>query len=182
MSTSAARVTSRRAAMDRKPVHEQRRIRAEEARQFEEARKSLVKRVALKVGRFFKKVAAKVAATAARVATAPKRALVAFAHTPTGQRIAKMRTPVEFVADQARRVGRFFKKHWAEVLASTLFMGALVIAPATTLVAAVFIAASYAIARVDSPFARFVAHVFFRAGVETFAEGLAFAVVFRDRR
>lgn len=159
--TAARSVTpNRRRAMDRLPVHEQRRIRAEQAQKFEESRKSLVKRVALKVGRFFKKAVAQVKA-------APGRTL---------------RAPLWFVVDNVARAYLFAKKHWPEFLAGALFAGALYIAPATTFVAAVFIAASYAIARVDSPFARFVAHVFFRAGVETFAEGLAYAVVNRDRR
>lgn len=170
--TAAQPVTpNRRRAMDRLPVNEQRRIRAEQAQKFEEKRKPLVKRVALKVGRFFKRVAKKVASVPARVAARVKAA--------PGR---TFRAPLWFVVDNVARAYLFVRKHWPEFLAGTLFAGALYIAPATTLVAAVFIAASYAIARVDSPFARFVAHVFFRAGVETFAEGLAFAVVFRDRR
>lgn len=166
--TAARPVTpNRRRAMDRLPVQEQRRIRVEQAQKFEQERKSFVKRVVLKVGRFFKKAASVPARVVARVKATPGHAL---------------RAPIWFVVDNAARAYLFARKRWAELLAGALFAAALCIAPATTLVAAIFVAASYAIARVDSPFARFVAHVFFRAGVEAFAEGLAFAVVFRDRR
>lgn len=172
-SVAAARpiTPNRRRAVDRQPVNEQRRIRAEQARDFESSRKGAVKRAALKVGRFFKKMAKKVTTTTvrivARVKASPMRAL---------------RAPLWFVVDNVSRAYLFARARWAEGVACGLFASALYIAPATTLVATVFVAGSYAIARVDSPFARFVSHVFFRAGIETFADGLAFAVVFRDRR
>jgi hypothetical protein len=147
--TAARPVTpNRRREVDRQPVNEQRRIRAEQARQFEVNQKNLIQRAALKVRGFFKKVVTKAKALVVAARPALSRAV----------------------------------KHWPVALAGALYVGAVVIAPATTLVATTFIIASYAIARVDSPFARFVAHVFFRAGVETFAEGLAFAVIIRNRR
>ena len=77
-------------------------------------------------------------------------------------------------------VVRLARAHWPHALAVTLFSAAVVVAPGTTLTAAAFIVAGYALARSESPFARFVAHVFFRTGVEIFAEGVVLAV--DDRR
>lgn len=135
-----------RSSFDRKPVPEQRAQRAADAHAFEVARKPIAKRVVSKIVGFFKKT------------------------------VPFFKKVVAVVSRAPQAVVRLAKAHWPHALAGSLFVAAVTIAPGTTLTAASFIVAGYALARSESPFARFVAHVFFRTGVEVFAQGVVLAI------
>lgn len=169
---TAARVTpNRRRAVDRLPVTEAKQVRADQAREFETRRKGVISRTVTKVASFFKAIGSSIKQTAVKMATAIKK-------TP----LHVVRAPLWFVVDGVQHAIIFVRKHWGELFAGVVFGIAMFIAPITTLMAAVFVAASYALAKSDSAFARFVSHVFFRAGVEMFANGLVVAVDNRRRR
>lgn len=167
--TTAVRPNQRR-AIDRLPVAEQRRVRAEQARQFEVKQKSFIQRAALKVASFFKRAAK-------AVVSAPKRAIAAINRTTGHEKFSPVRVAVEAV----QYAWLFVRRYWGELLAGALFSAAFIVAPIPTLFAAACVAASYRLARSESRFARFAAHVLFRTGVELFADGLVTAAYARKR-
>ncbi len=94
----------------------------------------------------------------------------------TSKVVGFFKKAVALVKRAAVVVANVVRAHWPHALAAVLFSVAVIVAPGTSLTAAAFVVAGYALARSESPFARFVAHVFFRTGVEIFAEGVVTAV------
>lgn len=167
----------RRQVISRMPREEQKKVRVEEAREFEtrlsrwSRAKAAVKSAASKVAGFFKRVAAKVVAAAKTVANHVV-AFVMFPVVSIRSRQLVMPSWMWSIVDGVKAAGRFIARNWAAILCGIVFTAALVVAPVTTLVAAALAGLAYATTRASNSFVALVfAETLIRLAAEVFVIG-----------